>query len=401
MDSLSTTTHEPASDVVSGNAEQPAGQRGASFSKLAVALGACAVVMTASAGGLWFERLRRLADRPASEVQVDPERLDFGTVWEQPAFRWTLPIQNVSARAMSVWQITADCGCTQVEPRELEIAPGAIREIGLTVDLTRRDSKPDDALHPFSVNVFPRIAHRMSGQPVWTIRGQVRRNPIVVEQNRVDYGKGLVAGEVFSERTLSVTLKGVNGAWPIHADCRPPESGVVALRALHDQPGEFELRLRPAAALAPGMFSFVVRVEADTGDGAAGPFRDIFVSGTVEHDLGSEPARLLFGAAMVGSQKSDFVVLSSRLRRRFAVERINGGDAGLSAVESSSLSSEPGISVYEVRQRIERVGAQAGRLRFHLRYDDGAKESTVLAVETSYEGLPREPEPAARSAAVD
>src|SRR5260221_11550729 len=52
-------------------------------------------------------------------LSVAPERLKLGTVWEQPALPWTLPIRNNSDHEIEIENFSKSCNCTDFAPRYL------------------------------------------------------------------------------------------------------------------------------------------------------------------------------------------------------------------------------------------------------------------------------------------
>lgn len=363
-------------------------------SRLASALTACLALMLITAAGFWFAHLRSRTENVGASLVPDTARLDFETVWEQPAFAWTLPITNVSSRTTQIWGIDGSCRCTSVAPRELEIPAGEMRELQLTMDLTLGEWAEGQTARPFSVSLFPKLADQLQNQPVWTLRGQVRRNPISVSQERIDFGNDLVANRPCPPQKLRVELTEECSLQSLRAECRPPEMGVATLRPLEDHPSGYELVVQ-SVSRSPGPFLFSVRLEVEAGSPSVDrPFRDILATGTLQHDLGAEPAQLVFGARPVSSHATEFLVLSSRLGRPFRVEGIVATDPALSVTVLPKYALEPGGNVYEVRQDFVEVGRQTGSIQFDLRYEDGAREQFPVTVETSYEGLPensREP----------
>src|SRR5712691_6122205 len=70
-----------------------------------------------------------------SPLKVAAERLNFGITWEQPEFKWTVPIRNNSDREIEIENFVKSCNCASIEPRSLVIPAGETRDVQLTFDL--------------------------------------------------------------------------------------------------------------------------------------------------------------------------------------------------------------------------------------------------------------------------
>jgi hypothetical protein len=49
---------------------------------------------------------------------VGQQYLDFGEVWEDPAFAWVIPIENRSAETIRIVEFVPTCSCTAVKPSQ-------------------------------------------------------------------------------------------------------------------------------------------------------------------------------------------------------------------------------------------------------------------------------------------
>lgn len=63
--------------------------------------------------------------------------LNFGEVWEDERFPWTLPIENRSSKEVRL-ELRSSCNCLATVPSSLTIPAGEQRDIVLTMDLRER-----------------------------------------------------------------------------------------------------------------------------------------------------------------------------------------------------------------------------------------------------------------------
>jgi hypothetical protein len=106
-------------------------------------------------------------------LRVAPQHLNFGTVWEQDAYRWIIPIENVTDRRIEIEGFDWSCGCLGVEPKELVIEPGEKAEVSVVMNLAASCLGGDAAaVRDAVVQVFPHV--RGEARRGWTIAGRVR-----------------------------------------------------------------------------------------------------------------------------------------------------------------------------------------------------------------------------------
>ncbi|MGC1275053.1 MAG: DUF1573 domain-containing protein, partial [Planctomycetaceae bacterium] len=279
--------------------------------------------------------------------------LDFGSAWEQPTYRHVFAVSNPTDRPIAVTEFATGCGCTTVEPRTFSVPPGGTQTLTATLDLTHRAGEVGAE---FLVELLPTLAHQPSGErTVWTLRGDVRPNPIVLSEASLDFGDAVIAGEPPVSQGIAVTLTdgapvaGLHLVPPVpdsslgkgrsaEAEDMSPDPSSPPISRLPEAAGTAELAetgprswtllVTPRSDLPIGPFEFVVRLEATGEDDVTGtgakpmPLRDVEVTGVVRDDVSAWPASLNFGALAVGETGEEYVVLASHRGHGFAIERI-------------------------------------------------------------------------------
>jgi len=106
-----------------------------------VLIGGLVVAMAAGAG-LWVGRPR------ATTGLASPDPVhDFGTALETDRVRHTFTLRNTGREPVTIIAITSTCGCATAEPATRTLAPRAVTELAVDVDLRGRSGPQDFRLH--------------------------------------------------------------------------------------------------------------------------------------------------------------------------------------------------------------------------------------------------------------
>ncbi len=348
-------------------------------------------VVGLAAAVLWIGagRNKGRTTRDAGPLRVDSALLSFGAAWNQKDFQWTLPIENVTDRAIEVTRVEGSCYCTRVEPSAFPIGPGETVDVRLTLDLTVQDlnraSLPvrdhaekvaafteDDAVRPAAV---------------WEVRGRVRSGFSMVP-GQLDFGDSLVAGSPFASKTVKVNCHEACQRLEVESD----ESRASALVTQTDGDGggvgrQFEIHVVPNAGLPAGNHEFTLGVKAVLGDGETTAAAPLKVAARVLPEFGIVPSLTHLGRMTVGTEAEETVSLISRSGRSFSVERVES--------DSDDVSVEPypvtagGSRLYRLTIRASQTGNQQAEVRFHVRVDEDdsrASEPLILPVQYRYHG---------------
>ncbi|MCH8045203.1 MAG: DUF1573 domain-containing protein, partial [Planctomycetes bacterium] len=153
--------------------------------------------VSATGLGIYWGQTHIVAGIENGFLEVDPEHLDFGEVWVQDKFQWTLPITNTSSEPVEVLEFRSSCNCLSIEPKTLVLAPGETSDVHLTLDLTTRNpEQAAKASRRFSVRIAPIITGGLAQYTGWEIQGQVR-SVFTVVPLPIEFGRELVRGTPF------------------------------------------------------------------------------------------------------------------------------------------------------------------------------------------------------------
>ncbi|MBA3314235.1 MAG: DUF1573 domain-containing protein [Planctomycetaceae bacterium] len=313
-------------------------------------------------------------------VVVDAAGLDFGGVWEQPAYRHSITLSNPTGTPIHVAEIKTGCGCTQVAPQSLTLGPGETKSLVATLDLTGRGGGS------FAVDLLPLLAHQPPGdRTVWTLRGKVRKNPIELSQPSIDFGDEVIQGESLPTREVNVSLDEGYRFDDLEAHVVEGK-GQAKLAQIDD--GRWRLQVTPAEGLPLGQFRFTVRVAPTRLGSHVSPSRNLAITGTVRDDIAGWPETVNFGVLEIGEEGRDYVVLASRSGRAFEVKRIESPSAV--RVRAMDTSTSGGSITYVVTETARNSGIQNATLLFHVAAPSsgsGGAEETVVPITVTYFGV--------------
>jgi hypothetical protein len=153
-----------------------------------------------------------LGSHSAGIVALPKEALDFGEVWVQKDFRWTLPIHNPTDQPVDVVKVETSCLCATVEPASFTIPPRRTQNLELRLDLTARDGRnASQGQRRVVVEVTPLVRRdrrtasdnaesdqtanggALAAAARWRIVGRVK-TPVLFDPPVADFGEVVVAG---------------------------------------------------------------------------------------------------------------------------------------------------------------------------------------------------------------
>jgi len=363
----------------SRNVGSPSPQKRWRDCKLALAVFALAVIVGVLAG---FLRVR--TSSPKVLLEVDPSRLDLGKVFVSEAFRFSLPVKNVSNRDVEIPEIRSSCRCTSFDPIPLTIPAGDSASINAVIDLSA--GSPEEAAlpwRPFSVRLVAVIRDQLPKScPQWEVRGTVR-TPLVFSPWAPEFAEGdLARGGEF--RSLDVGIISHSPLRQLSATC---DEGLAAVRVVPTagKEGNYQLAVAPRAGLQLGEYVFQIRFRGITADGEQFDGVPLRVRGTVVDDVEMLPPMILAGAVTVGQTVTDTVVLRSRSGKRFAVTEVRPA-SGEVRCESPADADTAAQCKFRITLHASEVGSQQFEVTFTVR-TSADSEGRALPLRLAYFGL--------------
>lgn len=175
------------------------GQRALTFALGSVLLGTALLLTAVFLRSSQANRPIHLAssDERLAPLQVPLDSLDFGEVWEQSRYPWTLPIRNTGEHPVVIDEFLLSCGGVRVEPPTLSISPGETREGSIVLDLTAaRAARESRGWSVFAVTVAPKVrgpdAAKVAAR--WKVQGRVRA-AVEIDRSAVDFGAASDLGQ--------------------------------------------------------------------------------------------------------------------------------------------------------------------------------------------------------------
>jgi len=336
--------------------------------------------------GLWIARARAVFDDNSSPLWVDAEALDFGEVWAEPSFRWSLPIQNRTPKDVEIQAFESSCNCSSIDPKSTVVPAGDT--IAVSVELDLRPKKPEAAglsWREFSTDILPVTKHARPGAMRWRVHGLVRRYPIALAPDPPDFGEQLIRGRPFPAQVVHIQcLLPVTGLTVEHDDT------VASAEVSPTGPSpQYELRITPSAKLAVGQHRLRLGLKATLGE----PWRwrdlpplALEVVANVHNDVYLSPRVVNFGARNIGEIAEETCLVGSRSGRPFVLLAVSREARGSAEVDRMADLARHKYC-FRVRQHIADAGAHASQLEFVVR-EEGSPESYALPLSLWYHGLP-------------
>ena len=337
------------------------------------------LLIFASAGGIALGLTFRKPFVPLKGLEPALDRLDFGEVWEDPQFRWALPITNHSAQDVEIKRFLGSCNCSQIEPKTLIVPAGQTREVQLTIDLSPKEQGDiGSPVHDFEVGISPEVSGVTS--PVWwPIRGRVR-SAIQCAPPFVDFGRIPESSRYASQKTRITALVPLA---KLSANSTSPAFDVHIQPSAPETRDSFELVVTQRSMLPRGEIRCLISVTPELSNGQCLAAKKVEVRGRIVSDIEPSPSTLLFGACGLNTTATDTIRLRSSSRQPFTVKEVRCEGAGLKAERVADAGGSS--AAFEVERRIVTPGEKNGKLVFRVARSDKQEEEVVVRV--SYCGV--------------
>jgi hypothetical protein len=315
-------------------------------------------------------------------LYVSPQHLNIGEVWENPAFKCEVPIENHTTKDIRIDGFMPSCTCLSIEPASVVVPAKGSATVTLTLSLMLGSPKLADLDNKAVDGSFTaRVSGGLPQEAGWTLTGNVRR-VLRLKPRQIYFGPGLVKGQPFEAQ--SVVAHTTEPLRELTARCDLSQgSAKVSRIAGHE--GEFTVAVRPSAALPAGPFHFDVTLEATSETKGKLPSVTLPVEGHILEDIQAVPEFLLFGSQPVGTTMTQTVLLRSASLKRFTVGAVTSLSDGLT-IEPSDEGAIGSSKAFRVSQRIAKAGKQEANIVIPIRAADGT--SSTVTVKVTYIGLP-------------
>jgi hypothetical protein len=324
------------------------------------------LVCAAACLGLFWQGLRYDKGGKGNQwLAVDPQYLNFGTVWEQADFGWTLPIENRTDEDLPITRFAGTCGCiVQIQPPSLTIPRGQTASVSLSLYLLTPDSQATPEVRDFHMRLTPIIDKPAYNHPGWIVSGKLRKG-VRLSSRSILFWKDIVRGQVAAVETVNITSPVFLNTVAAKYD---PSALTVRIRPSKEKAGyEFFLDVQPGADLPGGQFVQDFQIEPILDSGERLPATRIRAEGVVSEVVQAIPSSLDLGAQPVGTTQKATVVLRSVTGKPFTIEKIEAGK-NLTVMIAKSTQSE---QWFEISQPVAGAGPQEAEVRFFAREAQG------------------------------
>jgi hypothetical protein len=337
------------------------------FGKIQVA---CITFMSLALVIIWWlltASQKDIASPPTTPVLAS--RLDFGEVWEDTSFKWTMILENHSAAEISI-DLDSSCSCTEMSPKTHTLTAGESQKLRLTIDLTSGASqrKAQDGLENFEVNISAQIRQNGVQEKTaaqWVIKGKVKR-AVKFDKSFVNLGRHSDCVKIVPEQVITAKIQ-------------TPLTGITLsdpppwLTFSLNQVGEdFQFSFRPKAGLAAGSYRTELTATTQLPDGSALRVAKLPIRLDILPDIHATPSRVSFGSRKKEEPCAEALALRSITDAPFEVLgwRVEGMECAISRIDSQPQSNIP---TFLLRPKIVIESRRSGKAIFEIKSQDGAK----------------------------
>lgn len=322
-------------------------------------------------------------------IRVDKSALDFGEVWADPQFKWSIPVENISDHIVEIESVNASCSCVSIKTPFLIIPAHRTVPIELVIDLTdgKRD-QPENSSYGFEVKL--RTMTKGNKPPyVWRIRGNVRRVLSTVP-SELFFEKGeLVRGMTPEGRRLVArSFLRLNDLIATY----PTKYLSVTVTPRKDNSDFFDIDIIPTEALLenPQPFSMEIVLHPVSGTPLPLPDFHIPVKGEVVDDISVSPYYLHLGAVVPDNIAGGTVTLNSKSGKPFEVSSVVTKAKELTVVpyEQSPVPEIVSRHVYHIHQRALYLGHHTNIVSFFVHSPHNSELDPIeVILRVSYLGV--------------
>ena len=316
--------------------------------------------------GVFFS-IQRNAQR-CPPLKISEESLDFGTVWAQRDFSWTVDVENMTSREIRITSIVGSCRCAGLDVQSYVVPARQSRHVPITLDLlppTREDASM--ARREVAFSFAFQIEDGGWAVTPWTLRGAVR--------NAIDFVPDVHFGEV-PVGTAPASV------WSVSIEPLGPVTDIILSRgsphlrtrmvAPSSAGAPYTLEIRLASGIPVGKHAFELGLRPAIGNTARVADSDLLpelplrVGLTITTDVYVSPDRIIFGALPIGEPSHATVVLGSRGGQPFEVVGVSpAADMGIVVRRAPPLD---GAKVFDVRVTPLSSGSNSAAITFLVRH---------------------------------
>lgn len=307
----------------------------------------------------WIARTRVNSVSDLAALAIAPQDLDFGTVWSQDHFRWTLPVKNISDHRVDVEDVRTYCACTDAQPKTFTLSPGQSQIVTLDLDLRPRENDPRDWRTPFETTVeFVRRDILPSHPSSYAVRGTVLHpidGPLLITYYGPDE---IISGAQAREKSVTFQLHPELSGIEVRSG---EFEGIVQLT--RGQGGMCSLSVRPDSTLPVGEFHFRIPLVPQRADGKRLPATALAVDGRVVHDICTAPEIVRFPPTAVGGVATTEIQVRSRTGEPIIVDEASSStlDVVTTAVDAA------GGPTFALSKHVSTLGSTVDNVSFLVR----------------------------------
>jgi hypothetical protein len=342
------------------------------------------IALLAGVGAYWVGTNAQRGVASWEKLSVDPAELNFGEVWEDKGFAWTLSIHNRGDSDVAIADFEAACGCVvAVEPKSVVVPARGESSVRLTIDLTKQSSQGEEKngdafVREVEIPIAPAFENAAVQRLVWVLRGRVRTG-VTVTPSVVHLGE-ITRGQPDLPKRVTVTPRTAIERLDVKCDSALASCDV---RQPGEKGGPFYVEITPRDNLAAGDIRFEVAIQPVARGSERLPPVILPVQGVMREDVQAAPSAVMFGMVRAGQTVEETIVLRSVSGRKFTVK---SAEAISKESELVPIRAVDGSAEYRLRQAVKGMGSQARKAVFTV-LELSSGKIVKVEVPVSYYGM--------------
>lgn len=333
---------------------------------------------------------RGIPRKPITEgLVIANSSLDIGAIWDGSPFIHKLLVENKSSTEIQVAEVLTSCSCVAASPSSFRVPANGTFELELKLDPRRGRSSTSELDRDYSAEIT--LLELPARKYVFQIVGFLNKHPIQLSPNVVDLGEIVhgVSDESKTGTTVTIMRPGEVADVEIQYD-----ESILHIEKVQDSDNtnsiELKLRLRSDALLGKNESIIVIKpiMELDTTVLKGGqPFPDVELPFrvTVLPSMYANPTLIDFGIVEVGDESTANLLVHDLLSKDIQLEGISTSDDSL--LVERVITKNGSDTVFSVKQKFSKVGAQSNRVELTVARKDG--QTVLLTIPVRYFGKVR------------
>ncbi len=302
-------------------------------------------------------------------IVVSPADLDFGVVWENERFVWTIEVENREPETIEIDGVTTTCNCSSSDSNRITIPAGRSERISLVLNLLSScNSAQPEALSTFQTMIRPRVHFNGETKELeWKLIGKVRR-AMAVASKRIDFGSIDGSYRAIS-RNVPVLLLGDTASVSVMSS----NPSIIA-KYQSNRTGHASIDVTVESGLPTGHHSAILTLSPILNGSTSKLVRRLPVEIDVLPEIQFDSHTATIGAGEIGEKLTGLLTVRSVSRKPFTILKWNTDSPECVVTINHALSSNNNYT-FHVEELIASIGNHVSKLIVQVLDSDGIAQT--------------------------